>query len=160
MKSPRDFRLSIPYDLLIVHPIYVNYIWGSEEYNEWVDSLYNDKFFLFLDGSTNIATLPGGTAVEIDSVNNGDNPAYYRDNTVLGLDLQYDGLTTVLTASATGLSAGVHSFEFRVEDLGDDIYDSGVFVSGGTFSTEPSSVPAPGTLALLVLGLAGMGFRQ
>lgn len=153
---------SLAFDFEIINgddSVFFNYVWGSEEYNEYVDSSFNDTFDLLLDG-VNIAKLPNGQDVEIDTVNNGDNSAFYRDNTVLGLDLQYDGLTTVLTASATGLSAGIHTFQFLIQDAGDSSLDSGVFVSGGTFSTDPTPVPEPSIVALLGLGLLGIGARK
>jgi hypothetical protein len=48
-----------------------NYVFASEEYNEWVGSQYNDAFAFFLDGR-NIALIPNTTMeVSINSVNNG-----------------------------------------------------------------------------------------
>ena len=58
------------------------YVFGSEEYNEWVGSSYNDVFGYFVTGpnpmggqysNKNIAIVPGtaNTSVKINSVNNG-----------------------------------------------------------------------------------------
>ncbi|RJG01865.1 choice-of-anchor L family PEP-CTERM protein [Noviherbaspirillum sedimenti] len=134
--------------------VYFKYVFASEEYNEWVGSQFNDQFELRLNG-VNVALLPGaGGVVSINNVNNGSNAAYYRDNTVLGLDLGYDGLTTVLVAQATGIT-GTNTFEFLIKDLGDFALDSGVFIEAGTFSgTNP--VPEPTGLALFGLGLLGL----
>lgn len=136
--------------------VFFKYVFASEEYNEYVGSSFNDTFQLLLNG-VNIALLPGGGGVvSINNVNNSTNSAFYRDNTVLGLDLQYDGLTTVLIAQATGLIAGsTNTFEFRISDLGDSILDSGVFIEAGTFSSS-NPVPEPTGLALFGLGLLGL----
>ena len=44
------------------------YVFTSEEYNEYVNSQFNDVFGFFLNG-VNIATLPGGMSVAINNVN-------------------------------------------------------------------------------------------
>jgi hypothetical protein len=46
------------------------YVFGSDEYNEYVDSPFNDAFAFFLNGK-NIALLPNGDPVSIDNVNCG-----------------------------------------------------------------------------------------
>ncbi|MBH9578245.1 choice-of-anchor L domain-containing protein [Inhella proteolytica] len=146
--------------------VFFRYVFASEEYNEYVNAGVNDAFQLLLNG-TNIALLPGsGQEVSIDNVNCLSNTAHYRNNrangpagcTSLNLDIQYDGLTTVLTASGTGLT-GTNSFEFKIFDRGDNIYDSAVFIQAGSFSGT-NDVPLPGTLALAGLGLMGLGFAQ
>jgi len=138
--------------------VFFNYVFGSEEYNEFVGTQFNDTFQLLLDG-TNIALIPGtSTVVSINTVNAGSNSAFYRNNTASdNITLQYDAFTTVLTASATGLAAGsTHTFEFIIFDQGDAIYDSGVFVQAGTFSGVPTPAPEPGALSLVALGLLGL----
>jgi hypothetical protein len=147
--------------------LYFNYVFGSEEYNEWVGSSYNDVFGFFLDGSAvanNIALIPGtSTPVAINNVNNGLNSAYYRDNTDGHLNLQYDGLTTVLQASFANLSAGSHTIQLAIADSGDNILDSGVFIQGSTFSTTPTPTGVPdagSTFALLGMALSGMALLR
>lgn len=145
------------------------YVFGSEEYNQYVNSQFNDSFELLLNG-TNIALLPGnGGVVSINNVNCLSNNQYYRNNNGesngggagpcptshpnLNLDIQYDGLTTILTATAD-VGTGTNNFMFRVRDLGDSSLDSGVFIKAGSFSGG-NDVPEPGVLALAGLGLIG-----
>lgn len=141
--------------------LYFDYVFASEEYNEYVGSSYNDVFGFFLDG-VNIAKIPGtSTNVSINNVNKTSNPAYYVNNDLTdgppAYNTQYDGFTKVFTAGITGLSAGAHTISLQIADAGDFILDSGVFIKGGSFSNTPSTVPDAGaTLALLGFGLIAL----
>lgn len=127
------------------------YVFASEEYNEYVASQFNDVFAFFLNG-VNIATLPGGVSVAINNVNCGNpyNPAFggncglYVNNSCADLpggtfpcngvvDTEMDGLTVVLTATGTLLS-GVNHIKLAIADAGDQVYDSNVFIRGQSFS--------------------------
>jgi hypothetical protein len=146
--------------------VFFNYAFGSEEYNEWVGSSYNDVFGFFLDG-VNIAKIPGtDTPVAINTVNLLNNSAYYNNNDIASgapYDIQYDGFTDVFTASALGLVPGLHHIKLGIADSGDSILDSGVFIQAGSFSDIPHPViPAPGAalLGMIGLGLAGWVKRR
>jgi len=146
------------------------YVFGSEEYNEYVNTIYNDVFALALDG-TNLALVPGtSTPIAANTVNNGNpvgsgtisNPAFYRNNSpsfnnsggVPGVPspyhTQYDGITTVLTSTATGLMPDVeYLLTFAIADTSDSILDSGVFILGSSLKdpdipTDPGPGPGPG----------------
>jgi hypothetical protein len=162
--------------------LFFHYSFGSEEYNEFVGSDFNDVFGFFLDGTAvtdNIALIPStSTPVSINTVNLGSNPAFFRDNdagnagnSVSGNqrpvdpadatfpDLQYDGLTTVLTASALGLAPGEHTIVLAIGDAVDGSLDSGVYIQAGSFSDQPQPPDVPdggSTLLLLTLALGSL----
>ncbi|HBS84927.1 MAG: hypothetical protein A2W91_06810 [Bacteroidetes bacterium GWF2_38_335] len=132
-----------------------NYIFGSEEYAEFIDAGFNDVFAFFLSGgpegyvNQNIAIIPGsgGVPVAIDNLNAGnpvgsacDYCAYYINNGD-GYDpttyntVQYDGLTTSLTASKAVTPCQTYHLKIAIADAGDGVYDSGVFLQAGSFSS-------------------------
>jgi hypothetical protein len=116
---------SLSFDFVAVSPgISWRYVFASEEYEEWVGSSFNDRFRLTLNGE-NLALIPGTSAnVEINSVNQSSNTAFYRSNTGAALNnfnTQYDGLTTLLTASKGDLVVGnTYNVQFMVTDVGDE----------------------------------------
>ncbi|MEW6468295.1 MAG: choice-of-anchor L domain-containing protein [Bacteroidota bacterium] len=119
----------------------IRFVFGSEEYPEFVNSSFNDAFGFFITGpgpypncqnnfynNTNVATLPNNiTPVTIDNVNNIVNSTYYVNNTN-GTTVQYDGFTTVLTRTVQLCPCQQYHFKIAIADAGDCIYDSGVFI--------------------------------
>lgn len=144
------------------------YVFGSEEYPEFVCQ-YNDAFGFFLSGpgifgpyslgAENIALIPGTTTpVTIDNVNYGYlnnqndpdcpavNPDYYVDNTG-GTSIVYDGFTVVIEAKRFVQCGQTYHIKLAIGDAIDEIYDSGVFLEAGSFSSSPfipSLTPGPG----------------
>jgi gliding motility-associated-like protein len=122
------------------------YIFGSEEYPDFVGSSFNDIFAFLVSGpgivgdpnignQDNVATLPDGTFIQINSVNHSTNWEYYRDNTS-GQSVAYDGLTSdslgvkkSLTARIQTIPCNTYHLKFAIADRGDWSYDSGVFIS-------------------------------
>ena len=123
--------------------IFIEYVFGSDEYNEWVFSSFNDVFGFFVNG-VNIALVPETSdPVTIDNVNNVNNSVYYKNNEFFPgpYDIEADGLTVALTATAA-VNAGVtNTIKIGVADAGDTAYDSWVFIKAGSFSTVNPEVP-------------------
>lgn len=137
------------------------YRFASEEYNEFVSDPTsggpNDIFGFFIRGVSpaavasmptyqNIALIPATTTpVTIYTVNNGNafgvstgpcmNCAYYTDNMAGIINTVYDGLTTILTASANVICGETYHIKICIADVSDQAYDSGVFIEGGSFTS-------------------------
>jgi len=147
-----------------------NFVFGSEEYPEYVNS-YNDVFGFFISGmnpaggmysNQNIALIPNTSlAVSISNVNNGTsntgpcvNCAYYVNNSS-GTFVRMDGLTTVLTAKAVVYPCMTYHLKIAVGDAGDHVYDSGVFLEAGSFSSNSISISQTPSSAIDTVAVEG-----
>jgi len=125
------------------------YVFGSEEYPEWVGSSFNDVFGFFVSGpnpmggnyvNRNIAIIPGTTLpVTIDNVNANSYSQYYVNNTG-GATIEYDGFTTVLTAWCRVTPCVQYTIKIAVGDAGDSSYDSAVFLEENSFTSNAVSI--------------------
>ncbi|HEY6064849.1 MAG TPA: choice-of-anchor L domain-containing protein, partial [Thermoanaerobaculia bacterium] len=129
------------------------YVFASDEYNEFVGQI-NDVFAFYIDGQ-NVALIPGTTTpIAINTVNLQTNSQYYKNNDPSDLmpppfGTQFDGFTTVLTATAT-LQAGVsHHIKLAIADTDDSILDSAVFLQAASFTSQNLTISksAPATVA-------------
>jgi gliding motility-associated-like protein len=137
-----------------------NYMFGSDEYPEFSPSTFNDAFGLFLwgpgitgpyvqagypNGGVNIATIPGGIPVTINNVGDASNTNYYVFNEAsstltYGDAIQYDGTTVKLTAAAGVQCNQLYHIKLAISNVGDQSYDSGVFLEAGSFSSAAVDV--------------------
>jgi hypothetical protein len=152
-----------------------NFVFASDEYNEHVHTPFNDVFAFYVN-DTNCALIDGDP-VSINSVNNGNptgdatpvRPDLYINNDLDdgsgGIDTEMDGLTQVLTCTATVEPYEVNTVELALADASDGLVDSAVFVQADSVTTVPTDValvsfggaeagplPVPLALALAILG--------
>ena len=130
-----------------------NFVFASEEYPEFVNETYNDNFGFFLSGpgitgpfsgnATNIALIPNTSLpVSINNLNNGlsnSGPCEYCQyyiNNESGTTIQYDGFTKVIGAIADVQCGQTYHIKLAIANVGDDNYDSAVFIEGASFSSE------------------------
>lgn len=132
------------------------FVFGSEEYPEFVNSSFNDVFAFFISGpnpaggmyvNQNIALIPGTTVpVTIDNVNIGVNSQFYIDNTG-GPTVQYDAFTTPMLAIANVICNQTYTIKISIGDAGDSSYDSGVFLEAASFSSNGATLTSVSTSA-------------
>lgn len=124
-----------------------NYVFASEEYEEFFCSSFNDVFGFFVSGpnpgggdynNENIALVPSTTlAVAINNVgpfdcNGVDNSVYYNNNDG-DLTIEYDGYVDLLTAAIDLVPCQTYHIKLAIADRGDRVLDSGVFIEAGSF---------------------------
>ncbi len=140
-----------------------NFLFGSEEYNEYVCGTVNDVFGFFVTGpnpaggsytNTNLAVVPGTSIpITINTVNNGtvgtngtiancnSVDPNWQSNTVYfagapGADFQADGMTQMITIQFDVECNQTYHFKFAIGDGGDTVFDSWVLLQSGSFSAE------------------------
>lgn len=151
------------------------YVFASDEYNEYSNSIFNDVFGFLLNGN-NVALLPGtNIAVSINNVNGGNpygtNPQhseYFINNDLndggATINTEMDGLTTVLTVTTNVNPNEENIIKLAIADSGDSALDSNVFIESGSFSspqltltplTATNNVGVSHTLTATLLDSAG-----
>jgi hypothetical protein len=115
------------------------YVFSSEEYSDYSNTQFNDVFAFYING-VNTALVPGtNEPVSINTINNGNDnggdptphhPEFFIDNVrpTVTVDTQMDGLTVVLTCSATVTPGQVNHMKLAIADASDGVFDSAVFI--------------------------------
>lgn len=133
-----------------------NYVFGSEEYDSYVCTAFNDVFALLITGpnpnggfydNENIALIPNTELpVAISTVNDGVSDGSGNNICELGYSefyagessiIDFEGLTVTLTAQAQVIPFETYSFKIAIADGSDSILDSGVFIAGESFEAQP-----------------------
>jgi hypothetical protein len=153
----------LQFDFSCVDPVSLSftYVFASEEYNEFVDTSFNDVFAFFVNGTAvtdNIAVVPascsdGGIPVAINNVicrnpfaGAGPSCNRYPNNDLQdgggAIGTEMDGRTEVFVATTT-VEPGTNSIKIAIADAGDFVWDSNVFLKCESFVCEPPEATGP-----------------
>lgn len=130
-----------------------DFLFASSEYDEWMNSGYNDTFYAILElpslnggASTNIAFDQNGYEIEVDS-NYFENNQHPCDETGSGWSPDVEdvsGSTGWLRTEWPVMPGDSFDLTFSIHDEGDCIYDSIVFIDAFTWlETSPSGITIP-----------------
>jgi PKD repeat protein len=140
----------IEFDMTVAaDTVRISYVFGSEEYLEYVGTAFNDVFAFWVSGpgiadTVNIATIPDtDIPVAINNVNSTSYPEYFIDNGNGSTEpyasdpfyIQYDGFTTVMSGEIAVTAGETYHMKIAVADAGDYIFDSGVFLKTGSLGS-------------------------
>ncbi|MEM9679156.1 MAG: choice-of-anchor L domain-containing protein, partial [Bacteroidota bacterium] len=155
---------SIEFDFIsISNQIQFNYILASEEYFANFPCQYSDGFAFLIreagtnDPYTNIAVVPGtNIPVNTNTVHDeiigfcdAENGEYFEGFNIG--DTNYNGRTTVLTATAAILPNVQYQIKLIIADQTDENYDSAVFIEGNSFNASVNLGPDITTCASNIL---------
>jgi hypothetical protein len=131
-----------------------NYIFGSDEYLQWVNSQFNDVFAFFLSGPgitgpyASPAAFPGGAVniaivpesnpalpITISSVNNVLNPDYYVDNGPGLIPINLNGFTVKIAAQYDLTCGETYHIRLAIANGSDQALKSDVIIEAGSFTT-------------------------
>lgn len=153
-----EFDVYAPGDKLVF-----DYLFTSEEYNEFVNTAYNDIFAFLISGpgilngvnEQNLAYVPNTTTpITINTVNNGNPlgtnpssfPQYYVNNVPADgfalneLVLGHDGHTKILTAEADVVPCNWYHVRLAIADGTDQIFDSGVLIGANSLFANAATI--------------------
>jgi outer membrane protein OmpA-like peptidoglycan-associated protein len=138
-----------------------NFVFGSEEYTEYVNSQFNDVFAFWISGPgykgvKNLAVVPQNNApITVNTINHISNRYNYVDNNPfdrlgnlkkennlhlypdLLRNYEYDGFTTLLAAEARVRPGETYHIRIAIADVSDGRYDSAVFLEANSFTSLP-----------------------
>ncbi|MBK9758748.1 MAG: choice-of-anchor L domain-containing protein [Flavobacteriales bacterium] len=159
----------------------VQFVFGSEEYDEYACSDKDDRMGMFLsgpglagpfsNGAINMALLPvSGLPVTVNTLNRGFagssgsfglcamNPGWEQDtiyyiNNDFGSGTQLDGYTVVLRASAVVVPGALYHLKIAIADVNDANFDSAIFLPEGAIRCTDVSTSMHGFPDIEPLGL-------
>lgn len=144
------------------------FVFGSEEYPEYVCSQYNDAFGFFLSGpgingpytnsAINLGVLPNSTVpIAINTVNSGipgvlgggtsgcnaSDPNWQLNSAYYidndgGASVELDGFTVPIRTGAAVQCGQTYHIKIAIAHAGDASLDSAVLIEGGSFSSNSS----------------------
>lgn len=150
-----------------------NYVFASEEYCSQLGNQTSDAFAFLISGpgisgpfsnnAMNIATLPPGSTlpggqntITVNSINPFVNAHLFNSNTepnefdncnnllpVALNEIEFDGFTDVLTASANVIPCEVYHLKLIIIDVQDAFTNSAVFLQRGSFASGLVNVSDP-----------------
>jgi outer membrane protein OmpA-like peptidoglycan-associated protein len=123
-----------------------NYVFASEEYPEYVGSTFNDVFGFFLTDLetgdiTNLAVIPNTELpITVNNINHIKHSNFYVKNSFESTPdsntIEFDGMTQTLIAYSQVVPGRKYRMKIAIADVGDDAFDSGVFLEGNSFISE------------------------
>ena len=148
---------TLEFDFAVVgDTVEFRFVFASDEYTQWINSVYNDIFSFFLsgpgisgpynapagfpNGAVNVAVVPGTqTPITISSIHPSLNQQYYI-GTPTGHS--FNGFTTVLTAKYPVQCGGTYHFKFAIADCQDRTLDTGVLIEANSLTSSGVGISA------------------
>lgn len=112
----------------------MQFVFASEEYPEYVSSVYQDFVAVSINGSY-VPLAIGDGDVDPGNINNGENQSLFIDNTGGVYNTEMDGFTMTMTLTFD-IVAGMNDIRIVVADVSDSSYDSSLLIAADSLQTS------------------------
>lgn len=128
--------------------ISLQFVFSSEEYPEYIASLYNDIVGVWVNGVPAEISVGDGTT-SVTNVNGTSNENLYVDNTGDAYNTEMDGFTVTMTVKLSVIPGQENTIRIGIADVSDSTYDSTLLVAAqsgqGALLAEDDTIDiAPG----------------
>ena len=113
----------------------MQFVFSSEEYPEFANSIYQDFFVVWING-TLVEHDVGDGETDPFNISTTNNINMYNDNTTDAFNTEMDGFTITLTLTMVVNAGQTNSIRIAIADVGDSQYDSNVLIAGGSVQTQ------------------------
>ncbi len=108
--------------------ITMEFVFSSDEYPEFVGSIYNDVFGVWIDGEV-VPLSAGNGEITINNLNESGGPNLFNINTQDQFNTEMDGFTISLSVIIPVTAEEVNSLRIGIADVGDSSFDSNVLIA-------------------------------
>lgn len=112
----------------------MQFVFASEEYPEFINSIYNDVVGVWVNG-THVPVAIGNGDTAVNNLNPQTNVNLYNDNTNDAYNTEMDGFTVTLSLIMNVVPGVVNSIRIGIADTSDYQYDSNLLISAGGVQT-------------------------
>ncbi|WP_432448207.1 Hint domain-containing protein [Aliiroseovarius marinus] len=115
-----------------VEYISMQFVFSSEEYPEYTNSIYNDAVGIWINGQE-VEMAIGDSSV--GNVNATDNSNLYVNNTGDQYNTEMDGFTVTMSVKIPVTAGVVNSIKIGIADVADSSYDSNLLIAGDSIQS-------------------------
>ncbi len=112
----------------------LDFVFSSEEYPEYVGSVFNDVVGVWVNG-VNVPISIGDGMTSVTNVNQSNSSNLYVDNTADQYNTEMDGFTVTLTLTIPVVSGAENTIRIGIADVSDSNYDSNILIAAGSGQT-------------------------
>ncbi|MBF9031237.1 2,3,4,5-tetrahydropyridine-2,6-carboxylate N-succinyltransferase [Rhodobacterales bacterium HKCCE3408] len=108
----------------------IQFTFASEEYPEYVGSLFNDTVGVWINGQLVESAI--FDISQINNLNQGENETLFIDNSAGSVNTEMDGLTVTLSLYIPVTAGQTNTLKIGIADVADSVYDSSLLISANS----------------------------
>lgn len=113
----------------------INFVFSSEEYPEYSNSVYNDTVGVWING-VNVPLSVGDGLTAVGNVNQTENLNLFQSNTGDQFNTEMDGFTLTLKLTIPVNPGVVNTIKIGIADVADSNYDSNLLIAADSVQTK------------------------